>query len=183
MAAVIPSIPCDAPRAVFTAEASMLDRLALTLLMDALARLVSTSTTSSSLLSAMAVHLFAVQRVAFFFEHHQRSELIGPDLIEFDPDTQLQRSPKVERAPQQQTRLGGLSGVQLVERAVAASAAIVGSVWAEAGVAELLAAQGPVNEKTQGWFFRPLPDAQFGSRCSSKAPSSASMAAFTATAW
>jgi hypothetical protein len=54
MAAVMPSIPCAAPRAVFTAEASMLDRLALTLLMDALALLVSTSTTSSSLLSAMA---------------------------------------------------------------------------------------------------------------------------------
>src|SRR5579875_1542718 len=54
MAAVMPSIPCAAPRAVFTAEASMLDRLALTLLIDALARLVSTSTTSSSRLSAMS---------------------------------------------------------------------------------------------------------------------------------
>jgi hypothetical protein len=55
MATVMPSIPCDAPRALFAAAASMLDRLALTLLMDALARLASTSTTSSSLLSAMLV--------------------------------------------------------------------------------------------------------------------------------
>jgi hypothetical protein len=54
MAAVMPSIPCAAPRALFAAAASMLERLALTLLMDAFARLASTSTTSSSLLSAMA---------------------------------------------------------------------------------------------------------------------------------
>jgi hypothetical protein len=57
MAAVMPSMPCAAPRALFAAAASMLDRLALTLLMDALARLASTSTTSSSLLSAINAYL------------------------------------------------------------------------------------------------------------------------------
>src|SRR5579883_1038885 len=49
--AVMPSMPAEAPRAAFAAVASMLDRLALTLLMEAFARLASTSTTSSSLLS------------------------------------------------------------------------------------------------------------------------------------
>src|SRR5579883_799871 len=49
--AVIPSMPCEAPRAALAAVCSMLDRLVLTLLMEAFARLASTSTTSSSLLS------------------------------------------------------------------------------------------------------------------------------------
>jgi hypothetical protein len=50
--AVSPSIPAEAPRALLAAAASMLDRLELTLLMDALALFVSISTTSSSLLPA-----------------------------------------------------------------------------------------------------------------------------------
>jgi hypothetical protein len=66
---------------------------------------------------------------------------------------------------------------------MAAAAAVVGSVGAEAGVAEFFAAQSPMNQKSQGGFFRPLPACQFGCEGSSKALSSASMAAFTATAW
>jgi len=66
---------------------------------------------------------------------------------------------------------------------MAAAAAIVGSVGAEAGVAEFLAAQSPMNQEPQGGFFGPLLACQFGSEDSSKAPSNASIAAFTATAW
>jgi hypothetical protein len=47
-------MPLGAPRAVFAAARSMLDRPALTLLIEAFALLTSTSTTSSrSLLSAI----------------------------------------------------------------------------------------------------------------------------------
>jgi hypothetical protein len=49
---VSPSMPEEALRAAFTAVASIDDSPALTLLIEALARLTSTSTTSSSLLSA-----------------------------------------------------------------------------------------------------------------------------------
>jgi hypothetical protein len=52
MAAVMPSMPREAPRAALTAVVSIEDRPALTLLMDALALSASTVTTSSSLLSA-----------------------------------------------------------------------------------------------------------------------------------
>jgi len=93
----------------------------------------------------MRVHLLAVQRVAFLFEHHKRPELVGPDLVKANPDAQLQRRPKVERAPQQQSRFGGLCGIQLVERAVVAAAAIVRSVRAETGVTEFLPAERPMN--------------------------------------
>lgn len=135
------------------------------------------------LLSAMRVHLLAVQCVAFLFERNQRPELVRRDLIEADPDPQLQRRPKVERAAQQQSRLGGLRGIQFVQRAVAAAAAIVGRIGTEAGIAEFVAAERPVNQEPEGGLFGPLPGRQFGSLVSWNAPSRASIAALTATAW
>jgi adenylate kinase len=86
-----------------------------------------------------------------------------PNLVEADADAQLQRRPEVKRAPQQQTRLGGLRGIQSIQRAVAAAAAIVGGVRAEAGVTEFLAAERPVNQEAQGGSLGPLPIGQFGS--------------------
>lgn len=50
-------------------------------------------------------------------------------------DSQLQRRAKIEGPPQQQTRLGGLRGIQSVEWAVAAAGAIIGSVGAKTWVA------------------------------------------------
>ena len=126
---------------------------------------------------------FPLELSLFFLQLDQCCELIRPDLVEADSDTQLQRGPEIERAAEQHARLGGLSYIQPVQRAVVAAAAVVGRVGAEAGIAEFIAAQRPVNQKSQGWFFRPVPACQFGSEESSKAPSSASMAAFTATAW
>lgn len=110
-------------------------------------------------------------------------ELVRADLVERDPDAQFQRRPKVERAPQQKTCLRRLRGIQSVERAVAAAAAIVGSVRAEAGVTEFVAPQRPVNQEPQGGPFGPLLGSQFGSPVSWNMPSRASIAAFTATAW
>ena len=129
------------------------------------------------------VQPFPIEPLLLLFQHHQRSKLIGPDLIEADPNTQLQRRPQIERAPQQQTRLGGLRRIELVQRAVVAPAAIVRSVLAEAGVAEFVAAERPMNQEPQGGLFRPLPVSQFGSPVSWNMPSKASIAAFTATAW
>ena len=161
----------------------MLERLALTLLMEALARLVSTSTTSSSLLSAMRVHLLAVQRVAFFFQHYEGAELVRPDLVKIYSDSQLQRRSKVEGAPEQQARLRRLRRIELVEWAVGAAATVVGGVRAKAGIAEFVAAERPMNQEPQGGPLGPLPWRQFGSPDSWNMPSRASSAAFTATAW
>ena len=76
-----------------------------------------------------------------------------------------------------------LGSIELVERAMVAAAAIVGGIRAEARLAQLLAPQRPVNQESQGGPFRPLPIGQFGSASPWKAASSASIAAFTATAW
>lgn len=124
-----------------------------------------------------------VELLPLVFNYEHGHELIRPDLVEADSDAQFQRRPEIERATQEQPSLGRLRGVESVERAVVTTAAIVGSVGAEAGVAEFLAPQRPMNQKSQGGFFGPLPACQFGSEGSSKAPSSASIAAFTATAW
>jgi hypothetical protein len=126
---------------------------------------------------------FLLELSLFFLQLDQCCELIRPNLVEADSDAHLQRGPEIERAPQQQPSLGRLRGVQFVQRAMVAAAAVVGSVGAEALVAKFLATQRPMNQKSQGGFFGPLPACQFGSEDSSKAPSKASMAAFTATAW
>ena len=137
----------------------------------------------SSRLRSAILEAFTVEPFTFLFHGKHRPELIRPDLVEADSDAQFQRRPEIERATQEQPSLGRLRGVESVERAVVTTAAIVGSVRAEAGIAEFLATQRPMNQEPQGGFFGPLPSAQFGSDDSSKALSSASMAAFTATAW
>ncbi len=131
----------------------------------------------------LRAQLLVVKRVAFLLQHHQRPELVRPDLVKADPDAQLQRRPEVERTPQQDTNLGGLRRIKPVQRTVAAAATIVGGVGAEAGVAEFVTPQRPMNQEPQGGLFRPLPGRQFGSLVSWNMPSRASIAAFTATAW
>jgi len=126
---------------------------------------------------------FPLELSFFFLQLDQCCELIRPNFVEADSDAQLQCRPETDRASEQHARLGGLRRVQLVQWAVAATPAIVGSVGAKVGIAEFFAAQSPVNQESQGGLFRPLPACQFGSEDSSKAPSRASMAAFTATAW
>ena len=64
-----------------------------------------------------------------------------------------------------------------------AAVTAVGSIGAEARIAKLVAPQRPMREVADGRLLRPLPSYEFGSAVSWKAASSASMAAFTATAW
>jgi len=73
---------------------------------------------------------FPLELSFFFLQLDQCCELIRPNFVQADSDTQLQRRPKVECASEQQARLGRLRRVQPVQRAVVATAAIVGSVGA-----------------------------------------------------
>jgi hypothetical protein len=133
-------------------------------------------------LSATVVQLFTVQTVSFLFEDEHGEELIGPDLIESDPHTQLQGCPEVDGAADEQAGLGGLGSIQTVERAVVAPAA-VRRIRAQPRIAKFVSPECPVDEIPEGWLFRPLAGQEFGSRSSWKPASSASIAAFTATAW
>lgn len=81
------------------------------------------------------------QFVPLFLQNRHREEFIGPDLIETNTDTQLQRCPEIECPPDQQPGFGILSGVELVEKTVVTAAAAVGSIRTEAGVAQFVASQ------------------------------------------
>jgi len=73
---------------------------------------------------------FPLELSFFFLQLDQCCELIRPNFVEADSDAQLQCRPQVDYTAQQQTRLRGLRRVQFVQRAVVATAAIVGSVGA-----------------------------------------------------
>ena len=134
--AVMPSMPCEAARADLVAAASMPDRFALTLLMDWFALSTSTVTTSSSwLLFAMGARPLAIQLVPLVVEDQHGVELVCPDVVQADVDSQVQCRAQIESAPDEQTSLGGLRGVELVLGAVVATAAI-GRVRAQAGFAQ-----------------------------------------------
>ena len=122
--AVMPSMPPEAARADLVAAASMLDRFALTDLMDWFALSTSTVTTSSIwLLFAMRVRPLAVQLVPFFVQDQHRVELISPDIVQADVDAQVESRSQVEGAPDEQAGFGGLRGVELVLGAVVATTA------------------------------------------------------------
>ena len=97
---------------------------------------------------------------------------------------QLQRGPEVQSATDKETRLRRLRAIEPVERTVVAPVTVVGRIGTQPRVAEIVAAQGPVNQESQGGLLGPLlPAYEFGSPGSWNPASSASMAAFTATAW
>ena len=125
-----------------------------------------------------------VQLLAFVFKDQHRVELIRANVVEGEMDAQLQCRPKIQGAPDEQPSLGGLRHIEFVERAVVAPPAVVGRIGTQPGVAEIVAAQSPVNQESQGGLLWPLlPAYEFGSPGSRNPASSASMAAFTATAW
>ena len=47
--------------------------------------------------------LCPLQLRLFFFQRDYRAELVRADLVEADPDAQLERRPEIERAPEQET--------------------------------------------------------------------------------
>ena len=75
-----------------------------------------------------------------------------------------------------------LRDLKFVERAMV-TASTIRSILAEARITKLLAAQHPMNQIPRRWPLRPFRVRQFGASVSWNMESSASIAAFTATAW
>lgn len=123
-----------------------------------------------------------MQALALCAQYEHGEELIGPDLVESDADAQLQGRSEVDCAADEQAGFGRLGGIQAVQRAVVAAVA-VRRIRAQHRIAEFIAPEGPVDQVPEGGLLRPLPVQKFGSRSSWKPASSASIAAFTATAW
>jgi hypothetical protein len=87
----------------------------------------------------MGIDALLIQPLALLFEDQHGVELVGPDLIERNSHTQLQRRPEVERAADEQSGLARLRGIELVERAVIAAAAVLWRVGTQPRIAQLLA--------------------------------------------
>jgi len=128
----------------------------------------------------MALCALLLQARLLLFDDQHGVKLICGDLIERQPDAQLQRRSQIERPAQELAGFGRLRCIEAVERAVLA-AATLGRIGTKSGVAQLVPPQQPVDQVAQGGPLGPLPAQEFGS-CPSKPASSASIAAFTATA-
>jgi hypothetical protein len=92
--------------------------------------------------------LLAIQLVALLGDDQHGVELVGGDLIKAKGYWQFEGAHELERAPDQQARLGVLGSVEPVQRAMVTAAAIVGRIRAEARLAQVLAPQRPVNQES-----------------------------------
>jgi hypothetical protein len=138
----------------------MLDKPVLMLLIEAFALLTSTSTTSSSLLLSAMVsrRLLSFQEVPLLGDDQHCAKLVPANLVKADVNPQFQRAHQVESAPDEQTLLRALSGVQPVQWAVVAPLAILlRCIGAQAGIAQFVPAQGPMHQEPERRIIRPLP--------------------------
>ena len=102
--------------------------------------------------------LLSFQQVPLLRDDQHCAELVPTNLIESDVDSQLERAHQIQRAPNQQTFLRALGGVQPVQRAMVAPLGIVvRRVGAQAGIAQFLAAQRPMYQEPERRIIRPLP--------------------------
>ncbi len=72
--------------------------------------------------------------VPFLFEDQHGVELVGPNIVKADVDTEVERRAQVESAPDEQSGFGGLRGVEFVLGAVVATTTF-GRVRTQAGIA------------------------------------------------
>ena len=102
--------------------------------------------------------LLAFQEIPLLRDDQHCAELIPANLVESDVDGQLERAHQIESAPDEQSLLRALGGVQPVQRAMVAPLVIVfRRIGAQAGVAQFLAAQRPMHQEPERRIIRPLP--------------------------
>ena len=102
--------------------------------------------------------LLPLQQIPLLGDDQHCAELVGANLVKADVNPQFQPAHQVESAPDEQSFLFALGGIQAVERAVVAPLAIVlRRVGAEAGIAQFLPAQRPMYQEPERRIIRPLP--------------------------
>jgi hypothetical protein len=72
----------------------------------------------------MSVRPLAIQLVPLVVQDQHRVELVSPDIVQPDVDSQIQCRAQIEGAPDEQTGFGSLRGIELVLGAVVAPASI-----------------------------------------------------------
>ena len=113
---------------------------------------------SHSAVIRRSLRLLSFQQVPLLRDDQHCAELVGANLVKADVNPQFWRANQVERAPDEQSLLRALSGVQAVERAMVAPLIIIlRRVGAQAGIAQFLAAQRPMHQESERRIIRPLP--------------------------
>ena len=98
------------------------------------------------------------QQVPLLCDDQDCAELVRANLVKADVNPQFQRAHQIEGAPDQQSLLRALGGIQAVQWAmVAPLAIIVRRVGAQAGIAQFLPAQRPMHQEPERRIIRPLP--------------------------
>jgi hypothetical protein len=100
---------------------------------------------------------FALQPIPLLRDDQHCEEVVRCDLVHRHVDAEFERTDQIECAPDYQPPVGCLDGIKLIERAVVAPGAIVGSVRAQAGLAQFLAPKRPVYEEPIRGVLRPFP--------------------------
>ena len=99
-----------------------------------------------------------LQQIPLLGDDQHGAELISANLVKTDVNGQLERAHQIERAPDQQSFLSALGGVQPVKRAVVAPMYILlRRVRAQTGIAQFVAPERPVHQEPEGRIVRPLP--------------------------
>lgn len=105
---------------------------------------------------AIPGELLALVPIPFFFEDLHRDELVGRNILEGDPDAQLESGAQVESAPDQDSGFRLLCGFEPVQRAVLTPPAVLGRLRAESRFAQLIAPEPPIHEVPERGLLRPL---------------------------
>ena len=115
-------------------------------------------TTSRRFIPTLSGRFLPLQQVPLLRDDQHRAKLIRPNLAKTDVNPKFQCAHQVESAPDQQSLLRALGGIQAVQWAMVAPPAIVlRRVGAQAGIAQFLSAQCPMHQEPERRIIRPLP--------------------------
>ena len=93
--------------------------------------------------------------IAFFFEDLHHHKLVSTDLLEGDPDAELQCRAHVQRTPHQNSGLAMLRLIDPDERAMVAPLSLR-RIVAELRIAQGVAPERPIHQIADGGMIRPL---------------------------
>ena len=137
--------------------------------------------TDDSAAACSSARRLSVAAFSFFLNYPHRRKFVCRDLIKGNGHAGLECVFQLDRPLEQEARLRIRCSIQPVEWAVVTPAAVIRRIRTR--IAQFFPPQGPVNQEPEGGLLRPLPVQKFAGRSSWNPASSASMAAFTATAW
>lgn len=110
------------------------------------------------MLAPQSWHLLALQQVPLLRDDQHGAEFVRANVVKTDVNPQFQRAHQVESAPDEQSLLRALGGVQPVQRAVVAPLGVVlRRIGAQAGIAQFLPAKCPMHQEPERRIIRPLP--------------------------